>query len=237
MLSMLKPTAFFSLGCCVASLLLGGTAQAQSILNEEVTFEPRQDTYTFTAEAGDTVIIRMSSEEFDTFLSLIDPAGQVLEQNDDYDGNPNATIVNSLPTDGEYTVLAGSFYGQLGGTYQLTIETATDYQQVYDRALELMQSEDYGQAAEAYNAASALRPDEAKVYLGQADALLRQAALNLGEDFAGPNSLPSAVRERVIQNYETAARLFNQQGDPAFATLILRQAEFIRSGELADPQP
>ena len=72
-------------------------AMAQMILEEQVEFQPRQDTYTFTAEAGQSVIIEMTSEEFDTFVQLLNPAGEVLEQNDDYNGTPNATIVATIP--------------------------------------------------------------------------------------------------------------------------------------------
>lgn len=206
-------------------------AAAQAILEEQVEFQPQQNAHTFMAEAGQAVIIEMVSEEFDTFITLLTPAGEVLEQNDDYDGGPHATIVAELPETGEYTLLAGSFYGQFGGDYQVSVKPATDYQRVYDRALELMQSEDYGEAAEAYNAALVLVPDQPNAYLGRADALLRQQALLLGEDFEGPDDLPAEIRADIVQNYETAAQLFTVNGQGEFATLILEQAEFIRSGQ------
>lgn len=206
-------------------------ATAQTILEEQVEFQPQQDMYTFTAEAGQAVIIEMVSEEFDTFITLLNPAGEVLEQNDDYNGTPQATIVMELPESGEYTLLAGSFYGQLGGAYRVSVKPATDYQLVYDRALELMQSEDYGEAAEAYSAAIVLRPDDPNAYLGKADALLRQQALLLGEAFRGPNDLPSEIRTDIVDNYERAAQLYSANGEEEFASLILEQAEFVRSGQ------
>lgn len=223
-------SGFFYIGTALA-LAAAMPAAAQSILEEQLEFQPRQNSHTFTAEAGQAVIIEMVSEEFDTFITLLTPAGEVLEQNDDYDGRPHATIVTKLPESGEYTLLAGSFYGQIGGDYQVSVKPATDYQQVYDRALELMQSEDYGEAAEAYNAALVLVPDQPNAYLGRADALLRQQALLLGEDFEGPDDLPAEIRADIVQNYETAAQLFTANGQGEFAELILEQAEFIRSGQ------
>ncbi|MEM1251234.1 MAG: PPC domain-containing protein [Cyanobacteria bacterium P01_H01_bin.21] len=209
---------------------------AQPLLEEEVEFQPRQDTHTFTADAGETVIIEMISEEFDTFVTLLNPAGEVLEQNDDYNGLPQATIVAELPESGEYTILAGSFYGQVGGNYRVSVKPATDYQQVYDRALELMQSEDYSEAAEAYIAAIVLEPEEPNAYLGKADALLRQQALLLGEAFSGPDDLPSELRTEIVESYERAAQLYAANGQGEFASLILEQAEFVRTGQ-TPPQP
>ncbi|MEM8613602.1 MAG: PPC domain-containing protein [Cyanobacteria bacterium P01_H01_bin.105] len=207
---------------------------AQTILEEQVEFQPQQDTYTFTGEAGQAVIIEMVSEEFDTFITLLNPAGEILEQNDDYNGAPQATIVAELPESGEYTLLAGSFYGQLGGNYRISVKPASDYQLVYDRALDLMISEDYGEAAEAYAAAVVLMPDDPNAYLGKADALLRHQAFLLGESFSGPDDLPAGIRAEIVENYERAAQLYTASGEGEFASLILEQAEFIRSGQ--EPQ-
>ncbi|MEM1239984.1 MAG: PPC domain-containing protein [Cyanobacteria bacterium P01_H01_bin.26] len=224
-------SALLVLGLMAAGLWGAAPTMAQTILEEQVEFQPRQDIYTFTAEAGQSVIIEMTSEEFDTFVQLLTPAGEILEQNDDYNGTPNATIVATIPESGEYTLRAGSFYGQLGGNYRISVKPATDYEQVYDRALELMQSEDYGEAAEAYAAAVSLVPDDPNAYLGRADALLRQQALNLGESFTGPDDLSPELRTTIVENYERAAQLFAARGQGDFAALILEQAEFIRSGQ------
>ncbi|MEM9266055.1 MAG: PPC domain-containing protein [Cyanobacteria bacterium P01_F01_bin.13] len=218
-------------GAALAVWASATPATAQTILDEQVEFQPQQDTYTFTAEAGQAVIIEMISEEFDTFITLLNPAGEVLEQNDDYNGSPHATIVAELVEAGEYTLLAGSFYGQLGGNYRVSVKPATDHQLVYDRALELMQSEDYGEAAEAYKAATVLVPNDPNSYLGRADALLRQQALLLGESFSGPDDLPPEIREDIVENYEKAAQLFAAAGERDFSSLILEQAEFIRTGQ------
>ena len=111
------------------------------------------------------------------------------------------------------------------------MKLATDFQQVYDRALELMQSEDYGEAAEAYEAATVLMPNDPNSYLGRADALLRQQALLLGEEFSGPDDLAPELRADIVENYEKAAQLYMATGERDFAALILEQAEFIRTGE------
>lgn len=213
-------------------LTLGTPASAQAILNEQAQFEPRQDTYTFTAEPGQTVIIEMVSDVFDTFLTLLTPNGEVLEQNDDYNDLLNATIVVELEEGGEYTVLAGSHDGQFaGGEYRLSVKAATDYQRVYDRAIDFMQSEDYSDAAEAYAAAIVLEPSDPKSYLGRADATLRHHAFSLGDKFTGPESLPQEVRDAVVMDYERASELFAGDGEVEFANLILEQAEFIRTGQ------
>ncbi len=227
-LRLLRPVVW---GGVLALWATATPANAQALLDEQVEFQPQQDSYTFTADAGEAVIIEMVSEEFDTFITLLSPSGEILEQNDDYNGAPHATIVTELPTDGEYTLLAGSFYGQMGGNYRISVKPASDYQLVYDRALELMQSDDYGEAAEAYKAAIILMPNDPNSYLGRADALLRQQAILMGESFTGPDDLPTDIRDDIVENYETAAQLFGAAGQGDFASLILEQAEFIRTGQ------
>ncbi len=227
---LLHPVAWGMLLGVWSAAVPGAIAQ-EAILDEQVEFQPAQDAYTFTAEAGQGIIIEMVSEEFDPFITLLNPAGDILEQNDDYNDTLQASIVLEIPETGDYTVLAGSYYGQFGGNYRISVKPATDFQLVYDRALELMQSQDYGQAAEAYEAATVLVPNDPNSYLGRADALLRHQALLLGESFGGPNDLPPEIRVDIVANYEKAAQFYRANGNGDFAALILEQAEFVRTGE------
>ncbi len=83
------------------------------------------DRVTFEAAAGDTVVIELSSTEFDPYLILLGPDERPLFQEDDSAGaglNVNATV--TLPAAGRYTVVVTSAYPAETGTYRLTIAAA-----------------------------------------------------------------------------------------------------------------
>ncbi|MEO1591085.1 MAG: pre-peptidase C-terminal domain-containing protein [Cyanobacteria bacterium J06632_22] len=225
----------FGLLSLISSLTLAaGAAQANPILEKSGALEPMRDEYSFTAEAGETLTIELESPDFDTILSLLDPSGAELEVNDDYNGTLNSAIVITIPESGEYTAVAGSFSGQ-GGAYDLVVRAATDYERVYDRALEYMVSEDYDQAIEAYTAAIALDDSNPNAYLGRADAYWGEAYLSLGEDFNGPDSLPETARAAIVGDYETAAAIFEAEGNTDYAFSLREQAQYVRTGEYSDP--
>ena len=98
-----------------------------------------------------------------------------------------------------------------------------------------MVSEDYDQAIEAYTAAISLDEDDANAYLGRADAYWGQAYLALGEDLAGPDSLPESTRAAIVSDYQTAANIFEAEGNADYALSLRDQAEYVRTGEYSDP--
>jgi S1-C subfamily serine protease len=100
--------------------VLGSDSQvleSDGSLYEEHRFEGRQ---------GQQLTISMESGDFDTYLILVDPSGQMLEQNDDVcsDNSPqctNSQITVTLPTDGAYTVFANAYDNSGRGRYTLTV--------------------------------------------------------------------------------------------------------------------
>lgn len=81
------------------------------------------DRYTFEGSAGDTVIITLESDAFDTILDLLDSAGTQIATNDDAQGRTNSLIAFTLPTTGTYTIVARNF-GSGIGAYTLTLQQA-----------------------------------------------------------------------------------------------------------------
>lgn len=83
------------------------------------------DRVTFDAAAGDTVVIELTSTEFDPYLIVLDPSDRPLFQEDDSAGaglNVNATV--TLPEAGRYTVVVTSAFPNESGAYRLTIAAA-----------------------------------------------------------------------------------------------------------------
>ena len=82
----------------------------------------RSDCYTFLGSAGDRIDISMSSDDFDTYLFLLDAAGEVLIQDDDGGDSVNSRIASfDLPSTGTFIIEATSFSAGAVGQYSLAL--------------------------------------------------------------------------------------------------------------------
>lgn len=82
----------------------------------------RYDEYSFRAKEGWNISVAMNSEAFDTYLHLIGPDGNTIQQNDDVAaGNTNSQITATAPASGEYKVIANSLSQGEQGAYTVTI--------------------------------------------------------------------------------------------------------------------
>lgn len=210
-------------------------AFAQSLLQKQGNLAPMEDTYTFEGESGQAMTIELQSEEFDTVLLLKGPDGEIVNSNDDFGGTLNSTIVIELPESGEYSAIATSFSGQ-GGSYQIEVRPASEYEQVFSRAYELSISEDYDDSIEAYTAAIELNDTDPGAYLGRAEAVINKAYVFADVNINGPDDLPEAVITTVVADYLKAADLLEQQGQAGPAESLREQAQYF-TGESPDPQP
>ena len=80
------------------------------------------DTYTFAANAGDKVLVRMTRTSGDLVLQvrLFDPGGTKLCEA--YNANPAEIASCALPSTGTYSILAGDLLGTRTGDYALYIQ-------------------------------------------------------------------------------------------------------------------
>jgi len=66
------------------------------------------DHVSFAAKAGQTIVCELSAKKFgsalNAMLSLLDPAGQVVAANNDFDGQDDPLVAYTIPADGRYTV-------------------------------------------------------------------------------------------------------------------------------------
>lgn len=80
------------------------------------------DSYPLEGKAGDSFIISVESQDFDTFLAIMDRQGNIIEQNDDIsDRNSNSRIKVTLPGDGTYNVIVNAYDKGGKGKYILTV--------------------------------------------------------------------------------------------------------------------
>jgi serine protease Do len=79
--------------------------------------------YSFEGRAGQTVSLDLTSDDFDTYLILLDSNGNSVAQDDDSASGTNARIVTQLPQSDTYILLANSFSSGESGDYELTLRS------------------------------------------------------------------------------------------------------------------
>lgn len=84
-----------------------------------------QDYYAFTGESGESVQVDLRSDDFDTYLSVVTPNGQSID-NDDYDGSTDRSVVEfTLQQSGRYRVIASTYSGDTVGKYALVLNRSS----------------------------------------------------------------------------------------------------------------
>lgn len=81
------------------------------------------DEYTFELKEGDRVVFEMTSDDFDAYLVLRAPDGQIVQTNDDGDyeeTNTNSRLTYRVEASGTYTLLATSLFPDSRGKYTVT---------------------------------------------------------------------------------------------------------------------
>jgi CHAT domain-containing protein/tetratricopeptide (TPR) repeat protein len=111
---------------------IGGVKQADSDMllsvegsleegDSQLEDESLYDLHLFEGQASQIVRIRLTSNEFDTFLGLEDNSGKKLARNNDGDEGTNSEIVFQLPTTGQYRIIANAFHPSGRGIYKLEV--------------------------------------------------------------------------------------------------------------------
>ena len=78
--------------------------------------------YAITVQKDDRLEISVNSGAFDTVLSLLDSAGEVVAENDDAVGdNTNSLIFFKVRQSGNYIIRVSSFGGSSGGKFTLRV--------------------------------------------------------------------------------------------------------------------
>lgn len=87
------------------------------------------DHFRFTAKKGETIVCRLEAKSLNSllngFLTLLDPAGETIASNNDFDGSPDPLVSLVVPADGEYTVRVSdqAMAGSPQHVYRLSVGT------------------------------------------------------------------------------------------------------------------
>lgn len=85
--------------------------------------------YTVYLEAGDQVAIDVKSDEFDTYVVLLNKDGAVIGENDDGpDGTTNSLLFARIAVSGTYTVRVRAYAGQGTGEFYLKVARLREVQ-------------------------------------------------------------------------------------------------------------
>ena len=80
------------------------------------------DVWELPGTTGATVTIDVRSDEFDTFLEVLDAAGTLLGQDDDSGGDLNSRLTLTLPASGIYRIVVNSAgHERRAGRYILSV--------------------------------------------------------------------------------------------------------------------
>ena len=93
--------------------------EGDNIIPEDNSF---YDSYPLEGKAGDSFTISLESDEFDTFVAVMDAEGNIVDQNDDInDDNSNSRLRITLPNDGAYNIIVNAYDKGGTGKYVLTV--------------------------------------------------------------------------------------------------------------------
>lgn len=82
--------------------------------------------YTFEGFAGQSVTITVESSDFDSYLAILNPSGELLQEHDDIsEENSNSELTITLPVSGIYRVIVNAYDQDGRGRYNLRIRNNT----------------------------------------------------------------------------------------------------------------
>lgn len=175
--------------------------------------------HTFEGETGTYVSIEMVSEEFDAYLILLGPEGNLIVQDNNGGDGTNARLAVTLPSTGTYQILANSYNAGATGQYRLTwrLTTAADVanDEILQHAFELNE-----QAIELYQQGQ----------YSEAESLFLQS-LEIHREQLGES------HPEVASNFNNLAELYRVQGRYSEAEPLLRQALEIYQEQLGETDP
>jgi len=97
---------------------------------------PGGNLYSFDAQAGEFITILMTSEDFDTYLELYDPSGDMLATDDDSAGDLDSLITFTIQSDGRFVIMARALSISGNGDFEISVTWATDTMIEYGQTVE-----------------------------------------------------------------------------------------------------
>ncbi len=182
----------------IVSLNLGenasGELSAQDVTSDTGSFE---DAWAFTGEAGESLRVSLRSSAFDTFLRLITPSGETIE-NDDFESSLSESAIEiALPESGRYRVVATSYSAGAEGAYTLRVDPL-------EQAPLIVQEREGGRIYGVFAGISDYPGTDADLAYTDQDALRARDALVNGVGMAPDNGIVLLNDQATIGNVRSA---------------------------------
>jgi len=103
-------------------LAFGQTRNERLAPSDDLVDEKFVDAYGFTGRAGDRITLEMSSDDIDTYLTLVPPDGGEITDDDGGADTNTSRIAITLRQSGQYRVLASSYDDRETGPYRLNLQ-------------------------------------------------------------------------------------------------------------------
>lgn len=114
------PPAASSGGTGALALRSGQAASGQLARGDNAFDDGRlYDLYSFSGRRGQNLNLEVTSSAFDTYLVLLTPSGEMIEDDDGVAGSTNSRLAGGLPEDGDYLVAITSYSSGQGGAYRV----------------------------------------------------------------------------------------------------------------------
>jgi hypothetical protein len=76
----------------------------------------------YSARTGETAVIEARSAEFDPILTVFDPQGRLVAENDDYGTGWNSRVEIEFEQTGVYTIVVSAYWDDQSGSYRVVVE-------------------------------------------------------------------------------------------------------------------
>lgn len=167
-----------------------------------------QDYYAFTGEVGDTVQVDLRSGAFDTYLSVVTPSGQSID-NDDFDGRTDRSVVEfTLQEAGRYRVIASTYSGDAVGNYALALNRGSS-----STAASPVRNSSGGNIYGIFAGMADYPGDDSDLELTDQDALRARDALINGAGMDANNAWTLIDGEATNANFRSALASIGSQAD------------------------
>ncbi|MDB9313906.1 tetratricopeptide repeat protein, partial [Spirulina sp. CS-785/01] len=195
--------------------------------------------HTFTGEAGEQITIDLISEDFDSYLLLRSPEGDIITQDDDGGEGTNARIVLELPMTGQYEIVVNTYEAGETGSYTLSWREATadefklaEAERLNQQVIQLYQA---GKYAEAIPLAEQILQIRRQV-LGQEHPLVATSLNNLALLYESQGRYAEA-EPLYRQALEMVKRLLGQEHPDVAQSLNNLAALYQSQGRYAEAEP
>jgi hypothetical protein len=189
------------------NITLGSPASGSLALDDAVGDKNEyMDYFAFSGEAGETIRFELKSDDFDTYLTVIDPAGLEYD-NDDFNGTTNQSVVElTLPQSGRYSVIVSSYWAEETGNYNLLAMVGTGRSEILEDTDSQSSGQVYGifVGISDYSELRQTQPGWGDLPFTSEDAMVARDTLLENAGMNPDNSIILVDHEATVENVRAA---------------------------------